>query len=147
VDEKWILLKCPCGNFFGSRLGSSTSCTRCSNSRDIVTASSYSSPEKLADAVSRSNMPEELSNEVSKRLSKIDSRKNMARERELQGRESVISAMREATGQDGTLSLKSVSKSLIDRGMTNLDPWELIGDAEREGILHRAGEEMWGWVQ
>jgi len=92
-------------------------------------------------------MPEELSNEVSKRLSKIDSRKNMARERELQGRESVISAMREATGQDGTLSLKSVSKSLIDRGMTNLDPWELIGDAEREGILHRAGEERWGWVQ
>tara|TARA_B100000686_G_scaffold342370_1_gene421382 strand:+ start:888 stop:1331 length:444 start_codon:yes stop_codon:yes gene_type:complete len=147
VDEKWILLKCPCGNFFGSRLGSSSSCTRCSNSKDIVTASSYSSPEKLADAVSRSNMPEELSNEVSKRLSNIESRKNRARKRDSQSRESIISAMREATGQDGLLSLKSVRESLFDRGMSDIDPWNLIEDAEREGILHRAGEEMWGWVQ
>ena len=92
-------------------------------------------------------MPEEISNEVSKRLSKIESRQNRARERESQSRESVISAMREATGQDGLLSLKSVRESLFDRGMSDIDPWNLIDDAEREGILHRAGEEMWGWVQ
>tara|TARA_B100001996_G_scaffold372328_1_gene348587 strand:+ start:2862 stop:3305 length:444 start_codon:yes stop_codon:yes gene_type:complete len=147
VDEKWVLLKCPCGNFFGSSLGSNTSCTRCSNSKDIVTASSYPSPEKLADAVSRSNMPDEISNEVSKRLSKIETRQNRARERESQGRESVISAMREATGQDGIMSLKSVRESLIDRGLKEVDPWELIEDAEREGILHRAGVEAWRWVQ
>ena len=55
--------------------------------------------------------------------------------------------MREATGQDGLLSLKSVRESLFDRGMSDIDPWNLIEDAEREGILHRAGEEMWGWVQ
>ncbi len=92
-------------------------------------------------------MPNELSKEVSTRISEIQSRQSRARDRESQGRESVISAMKEATGPDGIMSLKSIRESLLNRGMSDVDPWELIGDAEREGVLHRAGEDMWGWVQ
>ena len=55
--------------------------------------------------------------------------------------------MRAATGQDGIMTLVSVSESLVENGLTDVDAWELINDAEREGILHRAGEDMWAWVQ
>ncbi|MEC7708881.1 MAG: hypothetical protein VYA39_04070 [Candidatus Thermoplasmatota archaeon] len=147
MDGKWLLLRCPCGNFFGAALGGRVSCTRCSNSNDIVTASSYPSPEKLAEAVSRSNLPKELSAEVTEKISKAESRHMRARNRESNSFESIISSMRGATGQDGIMTLGSVSESLVENGLTDVDAWELINDAEREGILHRAGEDMWGWVQ
>ncbi|MBK70291.1 MAG: hypothetical protein CMB53_02695 [Euryarchaeota archaeon] len=147
MDDKWLLLRCPCGNFFGAPFGGSLSCTRCSNSTDIVTVSSHPSPEKLAEAVSRSNLPKELSAEVTEKLSRAESRHMRARNRESSSFESIISAMRSATDCDGIMTLRSVNESLVENGLTEVDVWELINDAEREGILHRAGEEMWGWVQ
>ena len=147
MGDNWLLLRCPCGNFFGSSLGSATSCTRCSNTTDIITVSSYQSPEKLAKAVSRSNLPDELSAEVTEKLSKAESRHMKARRREVQNFDSVISAMRDATGTNGIITLGSVSDSFAENELAGIDVWELINDAEREGILYRAGDEMWGWVQ
>ena len=147
MGDNWLLLRCPCGNFFGSSLGSGTSCTRCSNSTDIITVSSYQSPEKLAKAVSRSNLPDELSAEVTEKLSKAESRHMKARRRGTQNFDSVISAMRDATGTNGIITLRSVSDSFAENELSGIDVWELINDAEREGILYRAGDEMWGWVQ
>ena len=147
MGDNWLLLRCPCGNFFGSSLRSGTSCTRCSNSTDIITVSSYQSPEKLAKAVSRSNLPDELSAEVTEKLSKAESRHMKARRRGTQNFDSVISAMRDATGTNGIITLGSVSDSFAENELAGIDVWELINDAEREGILYRAGDEMWGWVQ
>ena len=147
MGDNWLLLRCPCGNFFGSSLGSRSSCNRCSNSKEIITVSSYQSPEKLAEAVSRSNLPDELSAEVTEKLSKAESRHMKARRRGTQNFDSVISAMRDATGTNGIITLGSVSDSFAENELAGIDVWELINDAEREGILYRAGDEMWGWVQ
>ena len=147
MGDNWLLLRCPCGNFFGSSLGSRSSCNRCSNSKEIITVSSYQSPEKLADAVSRSNLPKEISAEVTEKLSKAESKQMRARRREGHSFDSIISAMRDATVSDGIITLESVSNSFAENELIDIDVWEIINDAEREGILYRAGDEMWGWAQ
>jgi hypothetical protein len=54
--------------------------------------------------------------------------------------------MRQSTGDDGTLTIETLSAELDKEGYDEPSAEQVIGQAELEGILVRAGPESWSWL-
>ena len=145
VDEVWILVKCICGNSFGSRKASFTSCPRCGSSKG-KTQREFQSPESLAEAVSTSNLPSQISQEVESRIAADKSRRAVAGEKARGGPEAIQRIMRQSTGSDGRLTIQMLSSELEKEGYTEPSAEQIIGQAEMEGILSRVDSESWYWL-
>ena len=145
MDEVWILVKCICGNSFGSRRSSFSSCPRCGSSKG-KTQRELQSPESLAEAVAASNLPSQISQEIESRIAAEQSRRATTREKVRGGPEAIHRIMRQSTGSDGRLSIKKLSSELEKEGYTEPSAEQAIGQAEMEGILYRADSESWYWL-
>jgi hypothetical protein len=54
--------------------------------------------------------------------------------------------MKQSTGEDGTLTLKSLSRELEKEGIDEPSAEQIIGQAELGGILIRSGPDNWSWL-
>ena len=79
MDETWILVRCICGNSFGSRKASFSSCPRCGSSKG-KTQKEFESSERLAEAVATSNLPTQIKQEVETRVASEESRRAAVQE-------------------------------------------------------------------
>lgn len=146
MDKDWQLLRCVCGNAFGSKAGVSGRCTRCGSIRFRL-LSVFDNPSELAGAVSNANLPKELTKEITSRISsrekileKMGSTSNTTRSR-------ILRAMHDATDNGGSLSIELLAKELTKIGIEDPTPEYLIGQAEIEGMLIRDGPDSWSWLQ
>ena len=145
MDETWILVKCICGNSFGSRTASFSSCPHCGSSKG-KTQREFQSSESLAEAVAASNMPAQISQEVESRIAAEESRRAAVEEKARGGPEAIRRIMRQSTGDDGTLTLETLSVELDKEGYDEPSAEQVIGQAELEGILVRASPDSWSWL-
>ena len=146
MDEVWILVKCICGNSFGSRRSSFSSCPRCGSSKG-KTQRELQSPESLAEAVAASNLPSQISQEIESRIAAEQSRRATTREKVRGGPEAIHRIMRQSTGSDGRLTIEKLSSELEKEGYAEPSAEQAIGQAEMEGILLRTDSESWYWLQ
>jgi len=145
VDETWILVRCICGNSFGSRKASFSSCPRCGSSKG-KTQKEFESSERLAEAVAASNLPTQIKQEVETRVSSEESRRAAVQEKTRGGPEAIRRIMRQSTSDDGILTLEGLSTELEKEGHVEPSAEQVIGQAEMEGILVRSGPDSWSWL-
>lgn len=145
MDEVWILVKCICGNSFGSRKASFSSCPRCGSSKG-KTQREFQSTEGLAEAVAASNLPSQISQEIESRIDAEQSRRAVMRGNARGGPEAIRRIMRQSTGSDGRLTIQTLSSELEKEGYANPTAEQVIGQAEMEGILLMADSESWYWL-
>ena len=144
MDETWILVRCICGNSFGSRKVSFSSCPRCGSSKG-KTQKEFESSERLAEAVATSNLPTQIKQEVETRVASEESRRAAVQEKTRGGPEAIRRIMRQST-RDGTLTLEGLSAELEKEGYAEPSAEQVIGQAELEGILVRASSDSWSWL-
>ena len=144
MDETWILVKCICGNSFGSRRASFVSCPRCGSSKG-KTQKEFQSSGSLAEAVAASNMPAQISQEIESRIAAEESRRAAVEDKTRGGPEAIRRIMRQST-RDGTLTLEGLSTELEKEGYVEPSAEQVIGQAELEGILVRASPDSWSWL-
>ena len=140
-----ILVKCICGNYFGSRKASFYSCPRCGSSKGKKLRE-FQSPESLAEAVAASNLPVQISQEVEFRIASLENRRALVEGKGRGGPEEIRRIMRQSTGDDGLLTLETLSEELEKRGYDEPSAEQVIGQAELEGILVRVGSDSWSWL-
>ena len=143
---EWALLRCTCGNAFGSKSGDSVSCTRCgsSSARRIRT---YAEASELAEAVSSANLPDEIADQVSRRARSSKDMHNRTTHNSHGGAYELLSAMKSATASDGTLTIASLASTLFGMEISEPTAEYLIGQAEMEGVLQKTGSDTWSWLQ
>ncbi|MDP6921325.1 MAG: hypothetical protein QF709_05405 [Candidatus Thalassarchaeum sp.] len=145
MDETWILVRCICGNSFGSRKASFSSCPRCGSSKG-KTQKEFESSERLAEAVAASNLPTQIKQEVETRVASEESRRAAVQEKTRGGPEAIRRIMRQSTSDDGILTLEGLSTELEKEGHVEPSAEQVIGQAEMEGILVRSGPDSWSWL-
>ena len=138
-------MKCICGNSFGSRKASFTSCPRCGSSKG-KTQREFQSSESLAEAVAASNLPAQISQEIESRIAAEESRRAAVEEKARGGPEAIRRILRQSTRDDGTLTLETLSIELEKESYDEPSAEQVIGQAELEGILVRAGLDSWSWL-
>ncbi|MCH2428941.1 MAG: hypothetical protein MK168_06415 [Candidatus Thalassarchaeum sp.] len=142
---KWALNRCECGHSFGTMGNSSMSCSRCGSSKSRI-VKNFDDAQSLSDAVSMSNMPKEIAEDIGEKLSSYNRRPQKATSSHSNASK-LIRAMRDATGDDGQLTLKSLSVVLDRMEISETSAEKLIGQAEFEGKLLREGPDSWSWLQ
>ena len=146
MDETWILVRCICGNSFGSRKASFPSCPRCGSSKG-KTQREFESSESLAEAVAASNLPTQIKQEVEARVAAEESRRAAVEQMTRGGPEAIRRIMRQSTRDDGTLTIEALSAELEKEGYDEPSAEHVMGQAELEGILVRASSDSWSWLQ
>jgi len=146
VSREWQLLRCECGNSFGSRGGSNGICSRCGSTR-FQKVSEFGDSRQLAEAVSKANLPKELEHDISSRIrTKENINENIS---SISGsfRSSIFRAMHNATDEKGILNIHSLQNQLSLIGIQEPSSEYIIGQAELEGILIRNDVDSWTWLQ
>ena len=138
-------MRCICGNSFGSRKASFSSCPRCGSSKG-KTQKEFESSERLAEAVAASNLPTQIKQEVETRVASEESRRAAVQEKTRGGPEAIRRIMRQSTSDDGILTLEGLSTELEKEGHVEPSAEQVIGQAEMEGILVRSGPDSWSWL-
>ncbi len=146
VDEVWLLVKCSCDNWFGARKNAIATCPRCGSSDTCNALREFHSPEQLAEAVASSNLPRQISQEVESRIAVEVSRRSTVVDKQRGGPETIKIVMKQSTGDDGTLTVKSLSRELEKEGIDEPSAEQIIGQAELEGILIRSSPDSWSWL-
>ena len=104
----------------------------------------YSDSKSLADAVSKANLPEELSKVLREKESEKFHRKTD--KPQIVNHTLLISALKKSTDQDGTITMESLERELRSSGSEGTSAEFLIGQAELEGMLIRNGRQSWKWL-
>ncbi len=146
MGEVWLLIKCSCGNWFGARKTAIATCPRCGSSDSCKALREFYSSEKLAEAVASSNLPHQISQEVETRIAVEESSRSSMSEKQSGDPEAIKIIMKQSTGDDGTLSLRSLSRELEKEGIDEPSVEQIIGQAEFEGILIRTSPDSWSWL-
>tara|TARA_B100000945_G_C20404451_1_gene609227 strand:- start:757 stop:1167 length:411 start_codon:yes stop_codon:yes gene_type:complete len=136
-------MRCSCGSSFGNRRGTRAICSRCGSSKCTKIAD-YENSSDLSKAVSEANLPKELSNDISSRISKEN--KNLRSNKERANSRFLVSSMKNATDENGIITLQSLNAELQKINIKETSAELLVGQAEMEGILLRTSEETWTWL-
>lgn len=140
-EAQWLVLRClHCQQCSGQRVQTGR-CPHCGQpfSRETEVVKVVSSASELHREVSLANTPESLRDELRTRL-----------ERDLPGSNEVenitpvkiFHALREAVGEDGLLTFQDVS-TILQRLNVREAVETVMGQAEVEGLVIRAGEGRW----
>jgi len=143
---EWLLLRCTCGNSFGSKSGVSASCTRC-GSPSARRIRAYAEASELAEAVSSANLPDEIANQLSRRSRPTNDKRDQTKPGSHGSAFELLNAMKSATAPDGTLTIASLDSMLLGMEISEPTAEHLIGQAEMEGVLLRSGADTWSWLQ
>ena len=104
--------------------------------------SEFADSKDLAIAVSNANMPKELAEEIASKSLKSP----LPRMPEELTHSSLIKIMKEATDDEGFLSIESLQSSLHNSDIYSPTSEYLIGQAESEGVIIRTKMGTWEWV-
>ena len=74
------------------------------------------------------------------------SKRSTVTEKQRGGPETIKIIMQQSIGDDGTLTLKSLSRELEKEGIDKPSAEQIIGQAELEGILIRSSPDSWSWL-
>lgn len=146
MDGEWLLLRCTCGNAFGSKFGNSASCTRC-GSPSARRIGAYAEASELAEAVSSANLPDEIADQLSSRARPTKDKRNRTEGKSHGSAFELLSAMKAATASDGAVTISSLATTLLGLEISEPTAEHLIGQAEMEGVLIRSGADTWSWLQ
>tara|TARA_Y100001968_G_scaffold301685_1_gene314183 strand:+ start:2114 stop:2383 length:270 start_codon:yes stop_codon:yes gene_type:complete len=89
-------------------------------------------------------MPKELSNEISSRIT--NENRDFGRNNDPGKLSTLVSSMKNATDENGEISLRSLSAELKKKNIKETSAELLLGQAEMEGVLFRSSEEKWTWL-
>jgi hypothetical protein len=146
MDGEWLLLRCTCGNAFGSKSGISASCTRC-GSPSARGIGAYAEASELAEAVSSANLPDEIADQLSSRACSTKDKSNRSEGKSHGSAFELLTAMKSATASDGAVTISSLATTLLGMEISEPTAEHLIGQAEMEGVLIRSGADTWSWLQ
>ena len=141
MAKRWQMLKCECGQAFGASSSAAPSCTRC-GSRRVRGVRYFEDASELSEAVALADAPKEVQQEISKRSSDVTRRIPGGKPTPSQ----LLIMMKEATSEDGSISLESLERRLDAAGVEEPSASHLIGRAEVEGALLRSDARTWVWL-
>lgn len=143
MAQSFNLVTCGCGHSFGSSKSLNNYCTKCGSSSDIKKIELFEDAEKLSNAVSVANIPDEISDELISKIKKKDSKSKF---KSMPNTQNKIQLMKLATDENGELTNASLDKILLNEGKLDLTSDHLIGQAEMQGLLFRVNEKTWNWL-
>ena len=144
MTGNWLLLRCKCGQSFGARQGPQVSCSRCGESSQITTTAVFTDPTQLTDAVANANLPSEISQEITNKLN--EKKRKQLKTRDIANAGTIQRIMKQSTDERGVLTLQSLRECLDIEGVTEPSAEQIIGMAELQGVVHRAGRDEWKWL-
>ncbi|MGB0628111.1 MAG: hypothetical protein ACPGN8_02375 [Candidatus Thalassarchaeaceae archaeon] len=145
MSTTYILVRCSCGTATGAILGRRASCSRCGSRDTLSTESTFNSPSKLAEAVMLANTPRELRSEMVNRIN--SSYKNQNNQLEKSDGGKVLGILRKAMKNDGSIERMDVDEQAIKEGFDEPEISTILSKAEAEGILVRAGKDVWKLIE
>ena len=144
MTGNWLLLRCKCGQSFGARQGTQASCSRCGESSQITITAVFTDPTQLTDAVANANLPSEISQEITNKLN--EKKRKQLKTRDIANAGTIQRIMKQSTDERGVLTLQSLRECLDIEGVTEPSAEQIIGMAELQGVVHRAGRDEWKWL-
>ncbi len=144
MASNWLLLRCKCGRSFGARQGTKSSCSRCGESSQITTTAVFTDPNQLTEAVANANLPSEISQEIENKLN--EQKRKQLKTRNIANPGTIQRILSQSTDKRGVLTLQSLRESLDIEGVAEPSAEQIIGMAELQGVVHRAGQDEWKWL-
>ena len=144
MASNWLLLRCRCGQSFGARQGTKPSCRRCGESSQITTTAVFTDPNTLTEAVANANLPSEISQQIENKLN--EKKRKKLKSRDIANAGTIQRILKQSTDERGVLTLQSLRVCLDIEGVTEPSAEQIIGMAELQGVVHRAGEDEWKWL-
>lgn len=144
MTGNWLLLRCKCGQSFGARQGTQASCSRCGESSQITTTAVFTDPTQLTDAVANANLPSEISQEITNKLN--EKKRKQLKTRDIANAGTIQRILKQSTDERGLLTFQSLRECLDIEGVTEPSAEQIIGMAELQGVVHRAGRDEWKWL-
>ena len=144
MASNWLLLRCKCGRSFGARQGTKSSCSRCGESSQITTTAVFTDPNQLTEAVANANLPSEISQEIENKLN--EKKRKQLKTRIITNAGTIQRILSQSTDKRGVLTLQSLRESLDIEGVAEPSAEQIIGMAELQGVVHRAGQDEWKWL-
>ena len=144
MTSNWLLLRCKCGQSFGARQGTQASCSRCGESSQITTTAVFTDSTQLTEAVANANIPSEISQEIANKLN--EKKRKQLKTRDTANTGTIQRILKQSTDERGVFTLQSVRECLDIEGVTEPSAEQIIGMAELQGVVHRAGQDEWKWL-
>ena len=144
MASNWLLLRCKCGRSFGARQGTKSSCSRCGESSQITTTAVFTDPNQLTEAVANANLPSEITQEIENKLN--EKKRKQLKTRNFANAGTIQRILSQSTDKRGVLTLQSLRESLDIEGVAEPSAEQIIGMAELQGVVHRAGQDEWKWL-
>ena len=144
MTSNWLLLRCKCGQSFGARQGTEASCSRCGESSQITTTAVFTDSTQLTEAVANANIPSEISQEIANKLN--EKKRKQLKTRDTANAGTIQRILKQSTDERGVFTLQSVRECLDIEGVTEPSAEQIIGMAELQGVVHRAGQEESKWL-
>ena len=144
MTSNWLLLRCKCGQSFGARQGTEASCSRCGESSQITTTAVFTDSTQLTEAVANANIPSEISQEIANKLN--EKKRKQLKTRDTANTGIIQRILKQSTDERGVFTLQSVRECLDIEGVTEPSAEQIIGMAELQGVVHRAGQDEWKWL-
>ena len=144
MTGNWLLLRCKCGQSFGARQGTQVSCSRCGESSQITTTAVFTDSTQLTEAVANANIPTEISQEIANKLN--EKKRKQLKTRDTANTGIIQRILKQSTDERGVFTLQSVRECLDIEGVTEPSAEQIIGMAELQGVVHRAGQDEWKWL-
>ena len=144
MTGNWLLLRCKCGQSFGARQGTQASCSRCGESSQITTTAVFTDSTQLTDAVANANLPSEISQEITNKLN--EKKRKQLKTRDIANAGTIQRILKQSTDERGVLTLQSLRECLDIEAVTEPSAEQIIGMAELQGVVHRAGRDEWKWL-
>tara|TARA_B100000530_G_scaffold109101_1_gene67854 strand:+ start:2881 stop:3168 length:288 start_codon:yes stop_codon:yes gene_type:complete len=94
--------------------------------------------------VANANIPSEISQEIANKLN--EKKRKQLKTRDTANAGTIQRILKQSTDERGVFTLQSVRECLDIEGVTEPSAEQIIGMAELQGVVHRAGQDEWKWL-
>tara|TARA_X000000368_G_scaffold375441_1_gene327817 strand:- start:21 stop:308 length:288 start_codon:yes stop_codon:yes gene_type:complete len=94
--------------------------------------------------VANANLPSEISQEIENKLN--EKKRKQLKTRNIANAGTIQRILSQSTDKRGVLTLQSLRESLDIEGVAEPSAEQIIGMAELQGVVHRAGQDEWKWL-
>ena len=94
--------------------------------------------------MANANIPSEISQEIANKLN--EKKRKQLKTRDIANAGTIQRILKQSTDERGVFTLQSVREYLDIEGVTEPSAEQIIGMAELQGVVHRAGQDEWKWL-
>ena len=94
--------------------------------------------------MANANIPSEISQEIANKLN--EKKRKQLKTRDTANAGTIQRILKQSTDERGVFTLQSVRECLDIEGVTEPSAEQIIGMAELQGVVHRAGQDEWKWL-